>query len=105
MAETMTDDELRAKAEKRVKQRMALMYSIGLWLVFSVFFFVLWLLIDGVGFHTASGAVKYPWFLWIVAAWGFAVLLQIVGYFSGRHSDSTRDRMVEKEMEKMKKEG
>jgi phosphotransferase system glucose/maltose/N-acetylglucosamine-specific IIC component len=93
MADELTDEELRAKAESRVKQKVRLLYSIGVWVAVSLFMFVIWLL-SGRG---------YQWFWWVVGGMGFAVVLQVVGYFSGNRGEATRDRMIEREMERMKK--
>ena len=94
MAEELTDEELRKKAERRVNQKVRLLYFIGIWIVISIFMFVIWYLNPPHG---------YQWFWWVVGGMGFAVLLQVVGYFSGRKGEAARDRMIEKEMERMKK--
>ena len=93
MAEELTDEEFRKKAERRVKQKVQLLYSIGIWIAIGIFMFVIWLL-SGRG---------YQWFWWVVGGMGFAVLIQVIGYFSGSKGEATRDRMIEKEMERMKK--
>jgi len=41
----------------------------------------------------------------VMAGWGIGLLFHIVDYFSGRRGSASRERMVEKEMEKMKKGG
>jgi hypothetical protein len=66
MDESKSDAELLERAEKRVKQKVRLLYSAGLWVVFSVFFFLIWLL-------TGRG---YQWFWWPIAGLGFALFLQ-----------------------------
>lgn len=94
MAEELTDEELRKKAERRVNQKVRLLYFIGIWIVISIFMFFIWYFDKP---HT------YQWFWWVVGGMGFAVLLQVVGYFSGRKGEAARDRMIDKEMERMKK--
>lgn len=88
-------DPLRAEAEKRVKQRTELIRHIGAYVIINGFLVVVWAL-------TGAG---YPWFLWVMAGWGIGLLFHIVDYFSGRRGSASRERMVEKEMEKMKKGG
>jgi len=44
MVEELTDEELRKKAERRVKQKVQLLYSIGIWIAISIFMFVIWYL-------------------------------------------------------------
>jgi len=95
MEESMSDAELHERAEKRVRQKVRLLSSAGLWVVFSLFFFMIWLL-------TGRG---YQWFWWPIAGLGFVLFIQVVGYFSGNRGIAAHDRMVEKEMERIKKDG
>lgn len=85
------DTSLRQKAEKRVKQRMELLSHIGVYLVVNGFLVVVWAL---------SGA-GYPWFLWVMAGWGVGLLTHLVSYFTGTKGDSARERLIQREMEKL----
>jgi hypothetical protein len=93
MADTTSDAEIREKEEKSIQQKVHLLRSVGVWVVLSIFFFVIWLL-------TGQG---YQWFWWPIGGLGFAVLMQAVGYFSGSRGIAAHDRMVEKEMDRMRK--
>lgn len=86
------EDMVRKKAEKRVKERMELLQHIGMYFVVNAFLVVVWAL---------SGA-GYPWFIWVMAGWGLGLVIHIITYFIGARSDVVKDRMVQKEMEKMK---
>lgn len=88
------DDELRKKAEKRVKERIALLSHIGTYVVINAFLVVIWAL---------SGA-GYPWFLWVMAGWGVGLAINIFAYFAGSRGEAAKDRMLQKEMEKIRKE-
>ena len=88
------EPDLKAKAEKRVKERVELLQHIGAYLVINGFLVVIWAL---------SGA-GYPWFLWVMAGWGLGLAIHIITYFTGRKGEASRDRMIEKEMERLKKE-
>ena len=46
----------------------------------------------------------YPWFLWVMAGWGLGLAIHIITYFTGKKGEAARDRMVQKEMERIKKE-
>ena len=81
-------------AEKRVKKRIALFQHIGVYVVVNAFLVVVWAL---------SGA-GYPWFLWVMAGWGLGLAFHALGYFLGSKGDTSRHRMVEREMEKIKQE-
>ena len=93
--DTMTEEELRKKAEKRVTQRTALLSHIGAYVVVNAFLVIIW----------ALAGAGYPWFLWVMAGWGIGLAINILAYFTGRKGEAAKDRMVQKEMEKIKKEG
>ena len=46
----------------------------------------------------------YPWFLWVMAGWGLAVAIQTFSYFTGSKGEAARERMIRKEMNRIKKE-
>lgn len=85
---------LREKAEQRVKNRVELLEHIGTYVVINGFLVVVWAL-------TSRG---YPWFLWVMAAWGVGLLFHIFSYFMGSRDDSARHRMIEREMRRMQGE-
>lgn len=87
-------EALRVQAERRVKQKIALVSHLSVYLVINIFLVVVWSL---------SGA-GYPWFLWVMAGWGLGVLLQVFAYFTGSKGEAARERMIRKEMNKIKKE-
>jgi hypothetical protein len=87
-------DEVRERAEKRVKQRMALLSHIASYTIINAFLWVIWLL-AGRG---------YPWPLWVMAGWGIGLAFNIFAYFSGAKGEAARERMVQKEMDRIRKE-
>lgn len=89
-----TDPALWNKAKKRVKDRMELLKHIGMYVVVNAFLVVIWAL-SGHG---------YPWFLWVMAGWGLGLAIHIVTYFVGSRGDATREMMIEKEMERLRRE-
>jgi hypothetical protein len=88
------NDELREKAETRVNQKIALFSHLGTYVIVNAFLIVIWAL---------SGA-GYPWFLWVMAGWGIGLAFHAFNYFIGKRSDAAKERMLQKEMEKLKKE-
>lgn len=86
--------QLREKAEKRVKQKTHLLQGIGTYVVVNGFLVIIWAL-------TGRG---YPWFLWVMAGMGIALAFQVVGYFTGTRGEAAKDRMIQKEMERLKNE-
>ncbi|MDY6793826.1 MAG: 2TM domain-containing protein [Actinomycetota bacterium] len=83
---------LEERAEKRVRSRIELLQHLGIYIAVNAFLVVVWAL-SGVG---------YPWFLWPLAAWGMGLTIHIISYFIGSEKDTSRQRMVEKEMERIK---
>jgi hypothetical protein len=88
-----SEEELRQRAEARVEERSHLLQHIGTYIIINGFLVVVWAL-SGRG---------YPWFLWVMAGWGIGLAAHIIGYFTGTRGQAARDRMVAKEMERMKK--
>ena len=88
------NDELREKAEKRVGERIALLSHLGSYVIVNAFLIVIWAL-------TGAG---YPWFLWVMAGWGIGLAFHIFDYFAGKRSGAVKEKMLQKEMDKIKKE-
>jgi len=44
------------------------------------------------------------WPIWIMIGWGIGLAFHIFGYITGKRSDAMRDKMVEKELNKIKKQ-
>jgi hypothetical protein len=86
-------DETRKMAEKRVKERIALISHLGTYVVVNGFLVVVWALSGG----------GYPWFLWVIAGWGIGLVLNIFTYFTGSKGDTARERMIRKEMERLER--
>ncbi len=85
------EEELRVKAEKKVKSRMVLLRHAGVYLIMNLFFVAIWAL---------SGA-GYPWFLWAMTAWGLGLALHALSYFLGSRTEAVMHQLVNKEMEKL----
>jgi hypothetical protein len=94
MPDEINEEELRAGAEKRVRERIHLLQHIGTYIVINGFLVVVWALSGG----------GYPWFLWVMAGWGVGLLSHIIAYATGARGTSAHDRMVAKEMQRMKKD-
>lgn len=85
---------LEEKVERRLKDRTALMYHIAAYVIVNIFLVFVWAL---------SGA-GYPWFLWCLAPWGVGLAFHVFAYFIGDRNDSAKQRMIQKEMEKLQQE-
>lgn len=93
-APSTEEEQLRKRAETRVEDRIHLLQHIGSYIIVNGFLVVVWAL-------TGAG---YPWFLWVMAGWGIGLASHIVAYVSGGRNLARRERMVEKELQKMKQD-
>jgi hypothetical protein len=89
----MEHQEAYEKARKRVEAQ------IGFYIHLAVFVGVNLLLIV-INLVTAPG---HLWFRWPLMGWGIGLFFHGVGVFASFKGDSIRERMIEKEMESMRK--
>ncbi|MBE6506251.1 MAG: 2TM domain-containing protein [Methanobrevibacter sp.] len=91
----MSEDELYRKAEKRVDDKIGFYRHLYSFISVNIIFFVMNLV-----FSPGEW-----WFYWITALWGIGLIFHFLRtfVFSRKLDEGTRDRMIEKEMEKMKK--
>lgn len=90
------EGDLREKAEKRVKEKIALLSNIASYVIINIFIFLVW------GF--TSDWSGYPWFIWVLIGWGIGLAFHIFNYYSGKKGEAARERMIKQEMERMKDE-
>ena len=84
--------ELRKLAEKRVNERMGLIWHITAYVIVNGFLVTIWAL---------TGANDSFWFIWPMLGWGIGLAFHIASYVSGRTSPATRERQIQKEMDKI----
>lgn len=89
----MEHQEAYEKAKKRVEAK------IGFYIHLAVFVGVNLLLIV-INLVTAPG---YLWFRWPLMGWGIGLFFHGLGVFASFKGDSIKKRMIEKEMETLKK--
>ena len=85
------EEMVRERVEKRLKDRNDLLYHVAAYVIVNTFLIIVWAL---------SGA-GYPWFIWTLAPWGVGLAFHVFAFFMGDRNESARERMVQKEMEKM----
>lgn len=86
------EKELREAAEKRVEERMRLLGHVASYIIVNGFLVLIWAL-------TGRG---YPWFVWVMAGWGIGLLFHVTGFFIGLRGSAAHERMVSKEMDRIK---
>jgi len=75
---------------------MELLQHAGSYLIVNAFLIAVWAL-------TGAG---YPWFLWVMAAWGVGLAFHVFSYLAGgSRGAAARERMVTEELERMRARG
>ena len=88
---TMSDDELRTLAAKRIKARNDFYNYLWIWFAVSAIVTFVWFM-SGMG---------YFWPGWVIGGMGIAALFQAIGVF-GKHGVVT-DSAIDAEVERLKK--
>ena len=91
----MSENELYRKAEKRVDQKIKFYHHLYSFIAVNIWFIILNLIFSPGNW----------WFYWITGLWAIGLIFHFlkVFVFAEKIDDDYRDRMIEKEMEKMKK--
>jgi len=93
MATTMTDEQIRELAKKRVKDKRDFYGHLAAWAIVNIILLIIW---------ATVGDRHEVWFVFPLGIWGAFVLLHGLNVFVlGRKSDLGA---IEKEVEKIKKE-
>jgi cytochrome b561 len=97
--ESITEKELRSRAEKRVNAIMAFRQHLLAYVVVNILLITTWLVVALV---VGNGA-WFPWFIFPLLGWGIGIAMHAWAVY-GR-SWVRRDQLVAKEMEKMRSAG
>lgn len=91
----MSDDKLYRMAEKRADEKIAFYRHLYSYIAVNVFFIIL---------NVVFSPGKW-WFYWVTVFWGIGLLIHFFKIFvlADKLNGEYRDKMIEKEMDKMKK--
>jgi len=88
----VSDDELRKKAEKIAEEKIGFYIHFTVYILVNILLYVMWWI--------NHGPSTYPWPLWATIGWGIGIGAHFIGvYFNGLN----REKMVEKEYQKLKR--
>ncbi len=88
-------DQIRARAEKRVKKRAEFFQHLAVYLVVNVF---LWIMFGGLAFVTHTPLAMIPAFL-STMGWGIAITLHAITVFiDTKVAEDMREREIDREM-------
>lgn len=100
MPQQMNEEEMRAKAEKRVEEKIAFRTHLTVYAIVNSILFLIWLLTS---LFAADGWI-FPWFLFPLFGWGIGLGFHAWGVYGPYGDESRRESMIKEEMERIKRE-
>ncbi len=88
----VSDEELRNKAKKRAKGKVAFYIHFTIYLLVNLLLYSIW--------WTTLGPSTYPWPIWTTIGWGIGIIAHFIGAFVGT---DFQEKLTEKEYQKLKK--
>ncbi len=95
MSADLSQQEILAEAESRVKKKRAFLSHFGTYVTVNIVFIIIWAL-SGQG---------YKWFLWPLGIWGVFVVWNFLEVYVFRSSIQSEKVAIQKEIEKIKRGG
>ena len=89
----MEHQEAYEKARKRVEAKIGFYVHLGVYVGVNLLLII-------INFMTSP---EYLWFKWPLMGWSIGLFFHGVGVFASLKGDSVKERMIEKEMEAMRK--
>ena len=86
------EQEFRRRAEERIERRFSFFAHLIIYLVVNTGIFLVW-------FFVTDHGKGFPWFVIVLAGWGIGLISHLLSVFV---FDKMRDRMIDKEITKMK---
>ena len=93
MANRLSDDEIYALAEKRVKEKKDFYVHLSVYVVVNAMLVLIW-------YFTHGG---YKWFVWPLACWGIGIIFHGLDVFLFHRKSNWEMNEIEKEAEKIRK--
>ena len=87
----MEDQEAYVKAKKRVEAKIGFYIHLGFYIGVNILLIII----------NLNTSTRYLWFKWPLIGWGIGVLFHAVGVFAFSKGLAIKERMIEKEMEKI----
>jgi len=85
------DQELRKKAEKRAEEKIGFYVHFSIYLLVNILLYAIWWINNGSDTH--------PWPIWTTVGWGIGLIAHFTSVF---FTGFTKEKMVEKEYQKLK---
>ena len=92
MSSDVESDDIEARARRRVRRKMAFYTHALVYVLVNLGLFAI---------SAASGTGRWPMFA--LLGWGFALAIHGIVTFTGLHGQGVRERMLAKEIERLRK--
>ena len=92
MPEKLSEEEIYARARKRVEAKKGFFIHLTVYLVVNAILVLIWAM-------TGRG---YPWFVWVLLGWGVGVVFNFLGVFFFDRETGWERSEVEKEAERLR---
>ena len=96
MPTQMSEEELYREARKRVEEKKGFFIHFAIYIAVNIMLVIIWAFPAGGGF---------PWFIFCLGGWGIGILFHFLGVFVFSRQTSWEKREIEKEAERLRKEG
>ena len=95
MSSRMSEEEIYKIARKRVEEKKGFISHLVVYIVVNIGLILIWA-------FTSRG---YPWFIWPLGGWGIGLIFHGLGVFMFNKETGWERREIEKEAEKLRKNG
>lgn len=92
------DQQLRAKAEKRVSAKIGFHRHLASYVIINIFLVLIWLIVG----LTSGGSAWWPWFIFPMVGWGIGLAFHAVNTYGAAAGGSRHEAMVQREMQKQR---
>ena len=96
MSSEMSEKEIYEEARKRVEEKKGFFIHFTVYIVINIMLVLIWAF--------ASGSV-FPWFIFPLGGWGIGIIFHFLGVFVFSRRTGWERREIEKEVEKIKRDG
>ena len=95
MTTGMSEEEIYRKARERVEEKKGFYIHFIVYILVNIMLIIIW---------AATGA-GFPWFIFPLGGWGIGILFHFLGIFVFSQQTGWERRQVEKEVERLKRDG
>ena len=96
MSSQMSEEKIYEEARKRVEEKKGFFIHLAVYIIINTLLVFIWLM-TGAGFP--------PWFIYPLLGWGIGLLFHFLGVFVFSRRTGWERKAIEKEVERIKKEG